>query len=347
MDMEQRVGRVHRFGSTRTIIVDTLVVRNSRETHAWNVARRKLELVARSLVAPERFETVFSRVMCLVPPEELQTLLLERPAGPLSEDETDRLSTLVEAGFRSWNSFHAKYSENHKQIRALNPGLATWFDLRDVLIEFGGAKPATGFRAGRFVRRERSVDYVEADADVVELLDGNFYLVGDSGAAILSCPAGRHARALGLNAPEVSKVLRSLAFPAGEVGAAHLRWPDGANLGTLGNADTLGVLVYARLTLRAEISGAWSELGTELHCYTVRPDGSVTLLSDKSTRRLVLAELRRGSIRMKPEDPRGLVSSMRAAHVSIVKDLRAPTDADRESSKRHAIFPLFAAIVTH
>jgi molecular chaperone HtpG len=33
MDMEQRVGRVHRFGSRRSIIVDTVVVKNSREEY--------------------------------------------------------------------------------------------------------------------------------------------------------------------------------------------------------------------------------------------------------------------------------------------------------------------------
>jgi superfamily II DNA or RNA helicase len=228
MEMEQRVGRVHRFGSTRTIVVDTLVVRNSRETHAWNVARRKLELVARSLVSPERFETVFSRVMCLVPPDELQALLLERPAAPLSDDETDRLSSLVEAGFRSWNSFHAKYSENQKRIRALSPGLATWTDLRDVLVEFGGVKPVTGFRAGRFVRRERDVDYVEADADVIEFPDGECPL--DSGATILSCPVGdaqpasRMSRSLGSCAPSDFRMQSPARVPS---------WPEGVDLSPL------------------------------------------------------------------------------------------------------------------
>jgi len=346
MEMEQRVGRVHRFGSRRTIVVDTLVVRNSRETHAWNVARRKLELVARSLVAPERFEAVFGRVMCLVPPEELQSLLLERPAAPLNEDESDRLSSLVEAGFRSWNSFHAKYSENQKHIRALNPGLATWADLRDVLIEFGAVKPVTGFRSGRFVRREREVEYIEADADVVEFPDGECFLVGDSGTAILSCPVDRHASPLGLNIPSVSKVLRSLGLPETDVGAAYLRWPEGVDLTPLGGTDSLGVLVYARMTVRPESSGGWSELGTDLICYSVRPDGSATLLTDSRARRLVMSDLRRGSLRMKPEDPHGLVPALRTAHSSIVNDLRTPTDTDRDSGRRHALFPLLAAVVT-
>ena len=38
MDLEQRVGRVHRFGARRTIVVDTLVVAGTRETDAYRIA---------------------------------------------------------------------------------------------------------------------------------------------------------------------------------------------------------------------------------------------------------------------------------------------------------------------
>ena len=159
-------------------------------------------------------------------------------------------------------------------------------------------------------------------------------------------PVDRSASSLGLNIPAVSKVLRTLGLPEAIVGAAYLRWPEGVDLAPLGGSDDLGGLVYARMTLRAETSGAWSELGTEHFCYTVRPDGSSTLLTDRAARRLVLADLRRGSLRMKPEDPHALVPALRTAHSLIVNDLRAPTDADRDSGKRHAIFPLLAAVVT-
>jgi superfamily II DNA or RNA helicase len=54
MEMEQRVGRVHRFGSRETILVDTIVVRDSRETQAWSVARERLASIAHTLVALQR-----------------------------------------------------------------------------------------------------------------------------------------------------------------------------------------------------------------------------------------------------------------------------------------------------
>ena len=49
MELEQRVGRVHRFGSRETILVDTLVMRNSREGEAYAVADQKLRMITRAL----------------------------------------------------------------------------------------------------------------------------------------------------------------------------------------------------------------------------------------------------------------------------------------------------------
>src|SRR5262249_59810892 len=91
MDLEQRVGRVHRFGSRRTILVDTVVVKDSREADAYRIARQKLKIIAATLVEPERFEAIFARVMCLVPPEELQTVLIRASQAPFDREEPARL----------------------------------------------------------------------------------------------------------------------------------------------------------------------------------------------------------------------------------------------------------------
>ena len=63
MEMEQRVGRVHRFGSRETILVDTLVMRNSREEEMYAAADRKLRLIASTMVEPDRVNALFARVM--------------------------------------------------------------------------------------------------------------------------------------------------------------------------------------------------------------------------------------------------------------------------------------------
>ena len=75
--------------------------------------------------------------MCLIPPEELQTLLINSPASPLADADVQRLSSLVDSGFRDWQSFHDRYAENQRQIREQPAGLARWNHLRDFLIRYG------------------------------------------------------------------------------------------------------------------------------------------------------------------------------------------------------------------
>src|SRR5205823_2094392 len=137
MDMEQRVGRVHRFGSRETIIVDTLVVKDSREADAFRIAREKLALITTTLVERERFESVFSRVMCLLPQDELQSVMLNQPSAPLNEHDEKRLSETVQEGFRVWKSFHDRFGEQQKSIRHQNPGLCTWDDVVYFLEQLG------------------------------------------------------------------------------------------------------------------------------------------------------------------------------------------------------------------
>lgn len=87
MEMEQRVGRVHRFKSRRTILVDTLVTQQSREAHVYEVARAKLELITFEMASPDRSEAVFARVMALVPPDELLQVMGRGPLSPLSDQD--------------------------------------------------------------------------------------------------------------------------------------------------------------------------------------------------------------------------------------------------------------------
>lgn len=68
MDLEQRVGRVHRFGSKKTILVDTVILEGSREEHVYKTARVKLETITRDLTLDDaKFEELFGRVMILCP----------------------------------------------------------------------------------------------------------------------------------------------------------------------------------------------------------------------------------------------------------------------------------------
>ena len=132
MELEQRIGRVHRFLSKRTILVDTVVVKDSREVDTYAYAREKLKTIASTLVPEDRFEALFGRVMSLVPPEELSDILGQGPVGPLSPEEREKIADLVTRGFDQWKGFHDRYSKQQKQIRTLDPGQASWLDLAEL-----------------------------------------------------------------------------------------------------------------------------------------------------------------------------------------------------------------------
>ena len=52
------------------------VRRAGKEVVGYAVAASKLRMIAQAMVEPERIDSLFARVMSLIPPEELQALLL-------------------------------------------------------------------------------------------------------------------------------------------------------------------------------------------------------------------------------------------------------------------------------
>jgi superfamily II DNA or RNA helicase len=176
MELEQRVGRIHRIGSRRTILVDMLVVKDSREEHAYSVARRKLQEIASSL-GPERFEMLFARVMSVVPPAELTELLGESAMSPLSDEEQQKIADLVTKGFAEWKLFHEKYREQQLTTK-LDAGQAGWEDVRRFCESHLDARPAVGFTSLRFRFADGEVSSTEHAAPVLEI-DGSCYACGD------------------------------------------------------------------------------------------------------------------------------------------------------------------------
>lgn len=342
MELEQRVGRVHRFRSRRTIIVDTIVAAESREVDAYRIAREKLEEIARTLVPEDRFEGLFSRVMALVPPEELLDLLNDRPAGPLDPGERARLSSMVVRGFEQWRQFDTNYKARQRRIRDLDPGQATWGDLERFVVDHLDARRAEGFSALRFRFRDDEVVEERQDATVVEL-ENRLFACGDLGGMPISRADGKTADRLGLNVPEVVRALRDEAFPESTVGAAHLRWPEGIELPQPGLGRTFGVLVFARLQLRSEQS-VWVEAGASLHAFVVDRTGVPTPVDGAAKGQLVRA-LSDAKIRRDPENSPELVEALIREEANLLQTLRRPTDADRAQRVSHTIVPLLAAVV--
>jgi superfamily II DNA or RNA helicase len=345
MDMEQRVGRIHRFGSRETIIVDTVVVKDSREADAFRIAREKLKLITSTLVEPERFESVFSRVMCLLSQDEFQGILMNEPAAPFSQGDQQTLADMVQNGFRAWKVFHDRFGEQQKSIQRQNPGLLTWEDVTFFLEQQAGAKRQSGYVRQRFKREGNAVRRVEDEATVLALSDGKPYVCGDYAETLVYGPDGNTIPKLGLNLEPVAQALRNCAFPIQLAGAAYLRWAVGEPLPSCVSVLPFGALIFMRQSVRMDKKGGWEEVEQILCCYSITKSGEV-LPIEGAEGGVLLRGLFRAVIRRSPEDTDGLVEMMPSQELRLADLLRKPTEEELHAGIRHAVTPLFAAIVT-
>ena len=345
MDLEQRVGRVHRFGSRRTIIVDTIVVKDSREADAYRVAREKLRLIANTLVERERFESIFSRVMCLVPPEQLQEVLICGPQAPFTGDDQDKIGQMVQQGFKAWKDFHERFGDQQKLIHQQDPGLAAWADVGRFLQEYAKAKPAEGFKSQRFTAGTDGNGAVEKEASVLVLEDGKNYAAGETNGTLVFGPDGRSVRQLGLNQKPVAEVLRKLAFPESHVGAAHLRWNSDYPLPELVQSKPFGILILVRQTVRTDPQAGWIEQSTSL-CGYIMETGKEPIAIDGKDKGVLLRGIFAATVRNKPEQDDQLRQQMSGQEVALIDALRQPTEREMRFGVRHAVIPLFAGIMS-
>jgi superfamily II DNA or RNA helicase len=343
MDMEQRVGRVHRFGSRETIVVDTLVVKDSREADAFRIAREKLKLITETLVERERFESVYSRVMSLLPQEELQSVLMNHANAPFDDDDRERISQMVQEGFRVWKAFHDRFGEQQRSISKQNPGLCTWDDVIFFLEQSGAAKRLLGYERQRFQRQGNTVSQVTEEAVVLGFPDGEAYVCGDLGEELVYGPDGSITPKLGLNRKAMAELLRKHAFPEQPSGAAHLRWPASTPLPTCVSTLPFSVSMFLRQTLRMDRMGGWLEQEQSLKCY-VQSQGLIKEV-DGEDKGLLLRGLFRSTTRKSPEPADELVKKIVETERDLVEQLRRPSEEELTGQIRHAVTPLFAATI--
>ena len=344
MDLEQRVGRVHRFGSRRTILVDTVVVKDSREADAYLIARQKLTVIASTLVEPERFEATFARVMCLVPPEELQAVLIRGSQAPFNQEDQNEIAQMVQKGFRAWKEFHDRFGGQQKQIRQQDPGLAAWEDVGRFMREYTKAHTAEGFKSQRFLVDSNDGECVEEDASVLTLEDGTSYVCGDTTGAFVCGPDGLVVRQLGLNLKPVTEVLRRLAFPPLRTGAAQLRWNADFPVPSQAKGKVFGALVLMRQTVRTDNMMGWIEQGTTLHCFLVEESNPPMPVTD-ADKAILMRGLFGATIRTKPEPADSLLQYLLTAEAELTNQLRRPSEREIRLGVRHAVTPLLAALV--
>lgn len=346
MELEQRVGRVHRFGSRKTIIVDTLVVSGSRETDAYRIAHEKLREIAATMVSPDRLEELFARVMSLVPPEELSEILAAAPLAPLSASNEQSVQALVTAGFERWRSFDARYKGQRQRLRALDPGSAGWDDVVDFLERYAGAKRTEGFETLRFQSNGQEV--VEDSVDALALTMGDDVVaLGETDGMPVRGEGGRLATPVGLNSTSISEVLRRYALPSETAGAAVLGWSaqSRAVFDTSSLPAMFGVLAFSRQQFSS--SRGYGELGSAtLELFIVTED--IVQEVDPGQRQALVRGLANATAKRERADAQAsMTQRLLQLELELWNRLRRPPPPNGGDRILYAVTPLFAAVVTN
>ncbi len=344
MDMEQRVGRIHRFGSRRDIIVDTLVVKGSREEHAYRVARDRLRLIVSTMVEADRFESLFSRIMCLMPPEELQDVLISGAEGPLTVQDQESVGKLVREGFEKWKEFDERYSQHQKTIKAQDAGLATWLDIGRFLTAVARAERVEGFVSEKFTLENGVTAAVATPAEVVRLSDGNTYACCDLGGLPAYGPDDTTAKQLGLNLPPVVVALSQAAFPDKNTGAGSIRWPEDLPFPIDEPNDCVGLLVLLRISVRFDQATSWNEHGSALHYFVVKLDGSSRELMSSECRSF-LDGIGSAIVRTKKPIVPDLEKAFHLVEEQRTLQLQRPSDSELTLRIRHAVAPILVCTI--
>lgn len=336
MELEQRVGRVHRFMSRRTIQVHTIVVPNSREVDMYEVARTKLRGISQML-APDRFEELFARVMALVPPEDLAGVLVRDALGPLNDRDQAELARLVAEGYSRWERFDREFSTAQRQVRAVPAGEARWADLARFVREYLGATPVEGGTALRF--RTEGDEVVEEPEQAAVLEIGGVLFASDDYGSMPVTVQGRRAAQLGLNLDVVAVALRQQGWAAAAPGIAHVRLAEGVD--GFAMSAPFGVLVYGRMNFSVE-GNAYREVGTELRVFAVSAAGERSEIDGATKGALVRALL---DAQMKRE-PDAAAPAIAAQLKAVDGDLEAVLKRPADRSTRHVVFPIAAAVIS-
>lgn len=340
MDLEQRIGRVHRFGSRKTIVVNTVVASGSREIDMYRIARDKLALVARHL-APEEFETLFSRVMSLVPPKELEAILGDA-SGPLAfgTPEADEIGRLVNEGFLTWSNFNDSYRRQADLIRAANSGEAHWADLGAFLVKYCGATDGPGATFASFEFSNDEIVSVEEDVKTI-YMNGTVYACGDTGGLTAARSDGGIAANLGLNLDWVQRSLRDALTPNRPAGIAFVNCSPSLE-SIIQFRELVTCLFYLRQQLRSE-GARWSENMVDLRLYLVGADNAPKELFGEDKARLVRAL----STSSRVKDPRTVRTreDLPDLERELATMLRTPTDEDITDGVRYVVWPLAAVCI--
>lgn len=95
------------------------------------------------------------------------------------------------------------------------------------------------------------------------------------------------AAQLGLNLPDVRRLLRSAAFPDDPTGAFYVRWSDDLDLPEGVEKERFLVFLFLRHTVRADPLTGWSKVGSSISSFIAGQGGDPRLVTAEDRRKLL------------------------------------------------------------
>jgi hypothetical protein len=290
---------------------------------------------------PDQFESLFSRVMSLVPPKELETVLSDVTDTVGLDDPTiQRIGRLVTEGFRSWSAFDDAYRKQAEQIRATEPGEAHWADLGHFLVKHCGADDGEAATFGTFTFLVNEIVAVEEEVPTIRFA-GRTFACGDTGGLRAVAADGSAVHQLGLNLDAVQAALGQSFTPSRKAGLAFLNRP--AGLAFLGHeTEGVVVLVFLRQQLVQE-RGVWAERGLSMHCYALGPGGAPAELT--GPQRAAVIRACQNVPRIKDGAAVSLRVDLPAVEEGLFRNLKRPTEEQMAAGVRYAVWPLVSLVL--
>jgi hypothetical protein len=299
----------------------------------YKAARDKLHLIARQL-DPEQFELLFSRVMTLVPPKELEELL-----GAVNRDHVfDGIGELVSEGFEAWKAFDDAYRANADRIQVQSSGQATWDDLGHFLIRYCGAELGPTTNRTTFTFEDDEIVSVEGYLPTLTFGD-ELYALGELGG--VGSVGTASVQQLGLNLGSVAQSLRRAFFSERSVGAGYISRPP--SLPSEMPSETFGMLLFLRQSLRFA-GDRPAEEGLTFHAFTLVSSTAGPKELDRKTAAETLRKLSQAT-RIREPQRTGVEFELIEAEARLLNDLRRPTETEVTERIRHVVWPVAAIIV--
>lgn len=223
MVLEQRVGRVHRIGSTRTILVETILLRGSREAEVFSRITHRLQEIVRDLSAdPNEREALFRRILASLDPDALREIFS-------GETGLEAIGAAVDAGRRAVDEADKYMQELAAQTaerrgRAAMTRVVEFLRAADPTFKRVGSRlyavltEATG---GELRQDQKETDVFAFDGDDEQLV---FDRTGASYLALRRNQTG------GLGNPQIDPLIRAAVDVSGEPKSRSSTWvaPTGA-----------------------------------------------------------------------------------------------------------------------